>query len=85
VPSIGLAAYNAAAAKINPKLNATVLVFISASSGHFSKKVNPFLLNPGGRIISRNGMSQPCVCAAIGRYRTLVLSTLLIFLDSFAQ
>jgi hypothetical protein len=35
---MGLAAYNAPAAKINPRLSAMVLVFISASSGHFRKR-----------------------------------------------
>jgi hypothetical protein len=43
VPSTGLAAYSAPAAKINPKISAMVLVFICASSGHFRKRSMLFL------------------------------------------
>jgi hypothetical protein len=43
VPSKGSAAYNAPAAKINPKLSAMVLVFISLSSKDFRKESMLFL------------------------------------------
>jgi hypothetical protein len=38
VPIIGSAAYNAPAAKTNPKLSAIVLVFISLSSKYFTER-----------------------------------------------
>jgi hypothetical protein len=82
VPSIGSAAYSAPAAKINAKLSAMVLVFISASSRHFRRRSMLFVR----KALQTNHFKKWNVTIAHLRgYRTLVLSTLLIFLDNFVQ